>query len=248
MVAKKYLELMPPKDLLHAVARRIAPNLPEKDRKAFIEIMQSPGIEKEAYRITLASLVKNFTLGELNAMVTFYGSPDGQSAVKKFTPLMAEVMPQIQQEVKKALAQTQQEPESKEVPKAQGQAKPPNPKSKAKRNRRTPRSKKPCQESNKLRGGLDLPPPKTDPQVKLVVDLDMSRKRCRRSRPPGSWGWERRSSDAFGWSLFDLFHPFPGQGSLRFQSSKAWVACNRCRFSHFLMCSTCFFLIFSGRF
>ena len=142
VVAKKYLELMPPKDLLHAVASRIAPNLPEKDRKAFIEIMQSPGIEKEAYRITLASLVKNFTLGELNAMVTFYGSPEGQSAVKKFTPLMAEVMPQIQQEVKKALAQTQQEPESKEVPKAQGQAKPPNPKEQGQAKQPNPKEQK----------------------------------------------------------------------------------------------------------
>ena len=67
-------------------------------------------------------------MDELNAMVAFYGSPTGKSAFKKFGPYMGEIMPQIQQEVKKALAQTQQEPESKEVPKAQGQAKPPNPK------------------------------------------------------------------------------------------------------------------------
>jgi hypothetical protein len=124
-VAKQYLEIMPAKDMLQGVASRVVQSLPEPKRKVFMAVMESQGIEQAAYRITLDSLVKNFTVGELNAMVAFYGSPDGKSAVKKFGTLMSEVMPQIQQEVKKALAETQKEPESKEQPKPQVQPEPP---------------------------------------------------------------------------------------------------------------------------
>ena len=69
--------------------------------------MESADLEKAASRITLEGLVKNFTVGELNAMTAFYGSPEGKSASKKFGPYMMGVMPQIQQEVKKAMDEKQ---------------------------------------------------------------------------------------------------------------------------------------------
>jgi hypothetical protein len=119
------MKAMPPKEMLQGLATRFAPNLPEKDRAAFLEVMGSADLEKAASRITMEGLVKNFTVGELNAMVAFYGSPEGQSAAKKFGPLMAEVMPQIQQEVKKAIAETQKQPESKEQQKPKTQPEPP---------------------------------------------------------------------------------------------------------------------------
>ena len=118
-VAKKFMEAMPPKDMLNGLASRVAPNLPEKDRKAFVEVMHSPAIETAAFRISMEGLVKEFTVGELNAMVAFYGSPEGQSAYKKFGPYMAAIMPQIQQEVKKAMEEKQ-----KLEPKGQPEAAP----------------------------------------------------------------------------------------------------------------------------
>ena len=105
--AKKSLEAMPPKELLQGMAARFAPNLPEKDRKAFLEVMDSADLEKAATRIMEEGMTKNFTVGELNAMAAFYGSPEGKSAAKKFGPYMAGVMPQIQQEVKKAMDEKQ---------------------------------------------------------------------------------------------------------------------------------------------
>jgi hypothetical protein len=128
VVATRYMEFMPPKDMLHGLASRIVQSLPEKNRKAFMDVMQGPDMEKLVYRITLDGLVKHFTIGELNAMVAFYGSPEGQSALKKFGPLMAEVMPQIQQEVKKAMAELPKEPESQEPQKPKAQPAPPGPK------------------------------------------------------------------------------------------------------------------------
>lgn len=114
VVAKRYLQVMPPKEMLHEVANRVAPTLPEKNRKIFMEVMNSPGIEQAADRITLDGLVKYFTVDELNAMVAFYGSPIGKSAYKKFAPYMGEIMPQIQQEVRKAVAETDKRQEPKE--------------------------------------------------------------------------------------------------------------------------------------
>ena len=80
--------------------------------------MNSADLEKAASRITMEGLVKNFTVGELNAMTAFYGSPDGQSASKKFGAYMAGIMPQIQQEVKKAMDEKQKQQEPKDQPEA----------------------------------------------------------------------------------------------------------------------------------
>jgi hypothetical protein len=110
--AERYLKTMPPKEMLENLATRVSPNLPEKDRAAFVEVMGSADLEKAASRITMEGLVKNFTVGELNAMTAFYGSPDGKGAVKKFGLYMAGVMPQIQQEVKKAMDEKQKQPGS----------------------------------------------------------------------------------------------------------------------------------------
>jgi hypothetical protein len=116
VVAKKYLEVMPPKELLHEVATRVAPTLPEKNRKVFIDVMSSPAMEQAATQISLNGLVKYFTVDELNAMVAFYGSPTGKAAFKKFAPYMGEIMPQIQQEVRKAVEAANKEQEAKEPP------------------------------------------------------------------------------------------------------------------------------------
>jgi hypothetical protein len=118
--AERYLKAMPPKDMLQGLAARVSPNLPEKDRKAFMEIMQSADLEKAVSRITMEGLVKSFTVGELNAMTAFYGSPEGQSASKKFGPYMMGIMPQIQQEVKKAMDAKPKEPEAKGQPETKG--------------------------------------------------------------------------------------------------------------------------------
>jgi hypothetical protein len=122
VVAKQYLEVMPPKELLHEVATRVAPTLPEKNRKVFTDVMSSAAMEQAATKISLDGLVKYFTVAELNAMVAFYGSPTGKAAFKKFAPYMGEIMPQIQQEVRKAV---------EEANKAQGSQEPPTPKPQA---------------------------------------------------------------------------------------------------------------------
>ncbi len=119
--AKRYLEGMPPKEMLREVANRVGPKFPENEQQIFREVMASPAMEKVAYRITLEALVKDFTVGELKAMVDFFGSPEGHSAYKKFGTYMSETIPLIQQEVKKAMeeAPKQQKPPAQPAPPAQ---------------------------------------------------------------------------------------------------------------------------------
>ncbi len=107
--AKRFLETMPPKDLLQGMANRVMPTLPEKEQKPFMDAITSQAVEQVVYRISLDSLVQDFTVGELNAMTAFYGSPEGQSAYKKFPTYMRQIMPQIQQEVRKALEVAQKQ-------------------------------------------------------------------------------------------------------------------------------------------
>jgi hypothetical protein len=116
--AERYLKAMPPKEMLQGLAARVTSNLPEKDRAAFVEVMGSADLEKATSRITMEGLVKNFTVGELTAMTAFYGSPEGQSAAKKFGPYMAGVMPQIQQEIRKAMDEKKKQPGAQCPPEA----------------------------------------------------------------------------------------------------------------------------------
>lgn len=141
VVAKRFLEVMPPKAMLDGIANRVAQNLPEKDRKVFLEVMKSKDMDQTAYKISLDALVKHFTVGELNAMAVFYGSPEGQSAYKKFGPYMGEVMPQIQQQVKKAVDEAQKQEAAKEPPKPKEQVQPPAQKDQAKPDQAKPEKK-----------------------------------------------------------------------------------------------------------
>jgi hypothetical protein len=114
--AKKYLEAMPPTELLHNIAERIPPRMPEASRKAFMELMSSKEMQEKTYKICEDALVKNFTVGELNALTAFFGSPDGKSASKKFGVYMSEVMPKVQQEVRTAMAKVEKETPAPQPP------------------------------------------------------------------------------------------------------------------------------------
>jgi hypothetical protein len=107
--AKEYLKAFPPSELLHGLAERIPPRMPEPSRKAFVELMSSKSMEDQTYKICLDALVKNFTVAELHAMTAFYGSPEGKSASKKSGVYMSQVMPKIQQEVRAAMVKVQKE-------------------------------------------------------------------------------------------------------------------------------------------
>ncbi len=116
--AKEYLKIAPSQDLLHDMTTSFAGKLPEQVQKKFNEVMTSQAMKDSTYQITLKALVKHFTVNELKAMTAFYSSPEGKSIRQKMMPYMGEVMPQIYQEVAKAMkeAEPKAAPESKATP------------------------------------------------------------------------------------------------------------------------------------
>ena len=128
LLAKRYLTIAPPGELMHAAADIAVKSFPEPDRKIFLEVMYSKALEEAMYRFQLERMVNNFTLHELQALVTYYGSPEGKSAQEKLASLSMEVLTQLQQEVKKAMEvakKPQPGPQPQPAPPAPKEQKPP---------------------------------------------------------------------------------------------------------------------------
>ena len=105
--AKRYMTAVSPEDVIRDMAKNISMNLPPEDRKSFRAGIQSyldvTEIEKASYKL----LVKYFTAAELEALADYYSSPLAKSAGKKMGAYSAELMPVMQAEVFKAVAEMQ---------------------------------------------------------------------------------------------------------------------------------------------
>lgn len=107
--AERYLEVTPPKDLLQDAAEQMAMNFDPSERQAFKDLM-TKHLDIEALTKTMKdTMVKHFTADELKALADFYGSAEGKSSMKKFGAYMADVMPSIQAEMLKAIANANRE-------------------------------------------------------------------------------------------------------------------------------------------
>ena len=140
--AKEYLKIAPAQDMLKDMTASFAGKLPDQVQKKFNEVMASKDLQDSTYQITLKALVKQFTVNELKAMSAFYSSPEGKSIRQKMGPYMSEVMPQVYQEVAKAMKEAepkaapeskatpapQTAPEPKAAPETKAQPAPPSPK------------------------------------------------------------------------------------------------------------------------
>ena len=131
VAAQRYLEAVPPRELLRSMAASLSRRIPEPSRKPLMEALSDKELEQATYRLTLDTLVKHFTPQELNAMAVFYGSPEGKSTRSKFGAYLADLMPQINEEVKKVVTKKQEqikpEPEKPGTPQGE-QPKPEKPK------------------------------------------------------------------------------------------------------------------------
>ena len=97
--AERYLAAVPISQLLEDTFREMSKSLPEAIREGFIAQMRIVVRADILEAATRASLVRHFTVDELNAMTEFYSSPHGASAMRKFGAYMADVMPAVQEEV-----------------------------------------------------------------------------------------------------------------------------------------------------
>ena len=97
--AERYLAAVPISQLLEDTFREMSKSLPEAIREGFIAQMRIFVRADILEAATRVSLVRHFTVDELNAMTEFYSSPHGASAMRKFGAYMADVMPAVQEEM-----------------------------------------------------------------------------------------------------------------------------------------------------
>lgn len=100
--ARQYVRVAPLKNMIDDSVGEIAKNLPEDQRAQFVHLMTKVIRIELLEDSAVTSLVKHFTVSEINALAEFYGSPVGQSILKKLGKYMADVMPVIQREIIRA--------------------------------------------------------------------------------------------------------------------------------------------------
>lgn len=101
--AERYLAVAPMDSIWRDMIGKTAENLPESQRKSYVNYMTKYFRIGVLERAVVSSMVRHFTVRELNALADFYGSPEGRSAMNKFGAYMADVMPVIQQEMERAM-------------------------------------------------------------------------------------------------------------------------------------------------
>ncbi len=96
---EKYLQIMPVQELLDDMAIKVVKTLPDENREAFIDLMTNKFDIKVLESAMIKSMYKHYTLNEIEALIDFYGKPEGKSIMRKMGDYMADIMPIIQSEV-----------------------------------------------------------------------------------------------------------------------------------------------------
>jgi tetratricopeptide (TPR) repeat protein len=110
--AKRYLEGVSIATITDNIINEMAQRIPPDKRDDFLRftknVNKSVTIEL-LEKVTIESLVKVFTVEELNALAEFYGSKVGRSVMNKFGVYTAEAMSAIQQEIMRRFQELERE-------------------------------------------------------------------------------------------------------------------------------------------
>jgi len=105
VAANRYLSVVPMAKLMEDMTTEMANQLPIEKRAEFVSQMRSLVRVDALERIARDAMVATFTVDELNALADFYGSRQGNSAMRKFGAYMQLVMPALVQEMQRAAQQ-----------------------------------------------------------------------------------------------------------------------------------------------
>jgi hypothetical protein len=111
-LADEYLKEVPVKDLMDDITERLSATVTENKREEFKSMLTKHFDLDALVAAEKESLAKVFTVGELNAMIQYQSTPEGKSSMKKMGIYMADLMPVIQTELKKAIQAAAQEAKS----------------------------------------------------------------------------------------------------------------------------------------
>ncbi len=85
----------------------MAKQVPAEKRDEFLSAIRKLVSVDKIEGIARSAMLKTFTTNELNALADFYSSEHGSSAMRKFGPYMADIMPPLMQEIQRAVQELQ---------------------------------------------------------------------------------------------------------------------------------------------
>ena len=103
----EYFQIMSIKDVHQEMIQEITKNMPPEKKKFFTEALNSNFDFQRVESAAKQSLAKHLTLVEIQVFVEFMKRPAAQSAMKKMKYYMADLMPVMQDEIKKAIGRAQ---------------------------------------------------------------------------------------------------------------------------------------------
>ncbi len=106
---ERYLTIMPMEDMIADMTQEMVKTMPAEAREPFSRMMLEEVRLDVLEQAAKDSMVKHFTVTEINALADFYESPTGYSVMKKMGVYTADVMPVIQQEVMRAVQNLSQQ-------------------------------------------------------------------------------------------------------------------------------------------
>lgn len=101
--AEAYEKATPVEEIVSGMLNDIARNPQVGLSPQQVEAIRSSINMEELRKVTVESMAKHFTVQELEALSSFYGSSEGQSIMKKMPAYMSDVMPYIQQAAMQAV-------------------------------------------------------------------------------------------------------------------------------------------------
>jgi hypothetical protein len=100
--AERYEAMMPITKMLDESIQQMALSLPNHQRDTLVAQLRQAVDDEQLRAVALDKMAAVFTVEELDALTTFYGSTVGQSIVTKFPVYMAEMLPVIELEIARA--------------------------------------------------------------------------------------------------------------------------------------------------
>jgi hypothetical protein len=106
--ADRYFKAVPFDELRIGIVEESAKQMPEEKRAEFTSFMNGEVNWSYIQDEARSSIVRHFTTAEILALAEFMEKPEGKSVMGKMKYYMADLMPVVQAEVKRALSKHQQ--------------------------------------------------------------------------------------------------------------------------------------------
>jgi hypothetical protein len=101
--AQRYLKAVPVQKMIDDMLKVVMKSVPAEKQTGFNAIIRKTLRPEFIEQASIQAMVKTFTAHEINAMTSFYDSPEGRSVQAKMGTYLAEIMPLLQQEMLRAL-------------------------------------------------------------------------------------------------------------------------------------------------